>query len=84
MKKGGLFFLLGGLVGVIVGLLVAPRSGKETIRRLNSNFYDVKDNNFNFVKGNYDCNMKNFFKKLKRDKSIIEPEKEIIISKEFE
>lgn len=41
-KKFGLGIIIGGLIGVIAGILTAPKSGKETRADLKKKAYEVK------------------------------------------
>lgn len=81
MKKNGLTLIIGGLIGIIVGLLIAPRKGTETREILSEKIEELKDKSENIeIKKKIEAFVGEY---IKEKDEIIKPEEEIVISREF-
>lgn len=81
MKKNGLTLIIGGLIGIIVGLLIAPRKGTETREILSEKIEELKDKSEKIeIKKKIEAFVGEY---IKEKDEIIKPEEEIVISREF-
>ncbi|MCT4507224.1 MAG: YtxH domain-containing protein [Tepidibacter sp.] len=80
-KKSG-YFIFGGLIGAIIALLFAPKSGKESREDVLNVTRDIVNDPEEF-KTKVKSSMKNIIDRLSDDE-IINIEDEIIISKTFD
>lgn len=79
-KRGLCPFVLGGLVGIGIGFLLAPKKGSELREDLFEKAMDLISDSQNLRE-----NVSDFVKTLRsEDGEILEQEDEIIISREFE
>ncbi len=73
---GVVSFLLGGLVGAGVGLLLAPKSGKETREQIKGMAEDVKETTGDY----YERVKKTVISALENGQELLEEKKELITS----
>ncbi|SHH30335.1 YtxH domain-containing protein [Tepidibacter thalassicus] len=77
------YFLFGSIVGAVIALLFAPKSGKESRVLILNKTRDIVNNPEEF-KLNMKNKVKSIIKRLSEDYETIEQQEEIIISKVFE
>lgn len=81
MKKNGFILMLGGLLGVIIGLLIAPRKGEETREMISEKIDELKDRSEGLeIKKTVENVLEGI---MPQKDEIIRPEEEIVISREF-
>jgi gas vesicle protein len=83
VAKKGRYFIFGSIIGAIIALLFAPKSGKESREFILNKTRDAVNNPEEFKK-NIKDKIKDIVENLSEYDEIIEPEEEIIISKMFE
>ncbi|WFD10296.1 YtxH domain-containing protein [Tepidibacter hydrothermalis] len=81
IKKSG-YFIFGGMIGAIIALLFAPKSGKESREDVLKTTRDIVNEPEEF-KTKVKSYMKNIIDRLSEDE-IIQTQDEIVISKTFD